>query len=366
MSKKTYQITGDITAHVVSNVNLSDSYNKDPRGPEENGATHYKDKSVGVNPKKSQEKLNNVAKTNGVIWLWLTVLSILTVGALVLFAIQSPRTRFNDNLDFDYIGVIVGILSLLVAFLVAWQIYNTVQAQNDINNFKNEIKSEYKNQIFRLTKRANRLRAQADYDVKKNNARLSFSQAISLMLIADIDMERAILPTDMAKSKERDEETALRTYKFQYCIAYKYFANALFSYITIGSEATSIDSCLSNMERCLTKIKENRENKGTEYFDVKIHNMCDKIYNRLTKACIRFNIDNAIKKRIDNIHKERASIESEDMNNKYGIRFVEEETGYEFYKRAKEIIKKQKEENQQEKTITEAKATTEPDPPTKE
>ena len=52
--------------------------------------------------------------------------------------------RVPSYLGFDYIGVIVGILSLLVAILITWQIYNystLIQRVDELENIKISIKS---------------------------------------------------------------------------------------------------------------------------------------------------------------------------------------------------------------------------------
>lgn len=66
----------------------------------------------------------------------------------ILFSIVSlcnslPRTVNNDNPGFDYMGIIVGVFSLLIAFLVGWQIYNSVENLNkikDVEHSQNEIR----------------------------------------------------------------------------------------------------------------------------------------------------------------------------------------------------------------------------------
>lgn len=61
--------------------------------------------------------------------LWGCVVSLLvSVISLCVAAYRSP------NLDFDYMGILVGILSLLVTILLAWNIYSVI----DLRSIKKE------------------------------------------------------------------------------------------------------------------------------------------------------------------------------------------------------------------------------------
>lgn len=55
------------------------------------------------------------------------------VGTIVCICCLFYRT---DTLGFDYMGVIVGILSLLVAFLLGWQIYSVIDMKKSIEEIK--------------------------------------------------------------------------------------------------------------------------------------------------------------------------------------------------------------------------------------
>lgn len=49
--------------------------------------------------------------------------------------------RLPQNLSFDYMGIIVGLLSLLVGFLVAWQIYKTIEVDKKVENIGQQAQS---------------------------------------------------------------------------------------------------------------------------------------------------------------------------------------------------------------------------------
>lgn len=81
--------------------------------------------------------------TNGVCWsiIFSIAAIIMSIAAL---ADTHPRTLYSDDnktiiLGFDYIGVIVAILALLVTFLVAWQIYNSIDSKDRIKEVERKV-----------------------------------------------------------------------------------------------------------------------------------------------------------------------------------------------------------------------------------
>lgn len=83
---------------------------------------------------------------------------IIIYGILVIsllfstFALCRTYPRYISyeecNLGFDYMGVIVGALSLLVGFLVAWQIYNTIDVDKKIAMMSNSSKDAIAEDMF--------------------------------------------------------------------------------------------------------------------------------------------------------------------------------------------------------------------------
>lgn len=68
-------------------------------------------------------------------WLVYPFLSASFIMSLIALCRTYPRN--GENLSFDYMGIIVGILSLLVGFLVAWQIYKTIEVDRKIEAVNN-------------------------------------------------------------------------------------------------------------------------------------------------------------------------------------------------------------------------------------
>lgn len=63
--------------------------------------------------------------------LIISVVSLLISIVLVIVALPS-----SGRPDFDYLGLLVGILSFLVTLLLGWQIYNSLTIHSQIDSLK--------------------------------------------------------------------------------------------------------------------------------------------------------------------------------------------------------------------------------------
>lgn len=63
------------------------------------------------------------------------------ISCIILICIICPRVIQHDNLGFDYLGVIVGILSILVTVLLAWNIWTTIDLKKEVDTTKKRIES---------------------------------------------------------------------------------------------------------------------------------------------------------------------------------------------------------------------------------
>lgn len=79
-------------------------------------------------------------------WLIYPFLTASFFMSLIALCRTCPRN--GENLSFDYMGIIVGILSLLVGFLVAWQIYKTIEVDRKIEAMNNSSKDAIMDDIF--------------------------------------------------------------------------------------------------------------------------------------------------------------------------------------------------------------------------
>lgn len=75
-------------------------------------------------------------------------LFFICIGLFNLYYLTKIYPRSGENLSFDYMGIIVGILSLLVGFLVAWQIYKTIEVDKKIEAMNNSSKDAIMDDIF--------------------------------------------------------------------------------------------------------------------------------------------------------------------------------------------------------------------------
>lgn len=84
--------------------------------------------------------------------IWLSLISlVLSVVATCVAIWRSPDLRF------DYQGVLVGVLSLLVTMLIGWQIYNALY-------LKEQIKKEVLGEVDDITRLAYRALLVANYE----------------------------------------------------------------------------------------------------------------------------------------------------------------------------------------------------------
>lgn len=100
--------------------------------------------------------------TNGVCWSIIFSLAAI-IMSIVALADTHPRVLYSADgkavvLGFDYIGVIVAILALLVTFLVAWQIYNSLSVKRRTDIIERNLNA----QIYRLAKERKNIRGTSE------------------------------------------------------------------------------------------------------------------------------------------------------------------------------------------------------------
>ena len=64
-------------------------------------------------------------------WISLTISIIATIISIIAICVSNPN---KPELGFDYQGIIVGILALLVTILLGWQIYSSIFIEKKINS----------------------------------------------------------------------------------------------------------------------------------------------------------------------------------------------------------------------------------------
>jgi len=143
-------------------------------------------------------------------WLVYPLLGISLLFSIAVLCKWCPRMVEPENLGFDYIGVIIGILSLLVTVLLGWQIFNAISFDNRMNN----LKKKYKTKL--------------DESFSYMDASTEFIQGI--IVLSNISTKR-------------------------YSVAYDCFALSLFHYLKAGVDIMNkADNCISNMESSFKKM----------------------------------------------------------------------------------------------------------------
>lgn len=89
------------------------------------------------------------------------------LGSLHYLFIFFPRTVCEEDnhilfnhLGFDYFGVIVGFFTLLVTFLIGWNIYSTINAKEELERTKETLTQKYKTDIATMKSDIEKLKGQ--------------------------------------------------------------------------------------------------------------------------------------------------------------------------------------------------------------
>ncbi len=115
MNKTTYQIAGHITADNVSNVNSDNSINIELQDAE----SKHKDNTDCLDSKNNSNYcFFKVANAFLLLAVFLQ---------FILLCFYAPRVIKGNSLGFDYMGVVVAVLGILVTALIGWQIYSTIK-----------------------------------------------------------------------------------------------------------------------------------------------------------------------------------------------------------------------------------------------
>lgn len=75
------------------------------------------------------------------------VVAILFSFAAIIMSVCSLARNNERVLGFDYLGVIIGILALMVTFLVGFQIWQTIASREQLKNLDERIENETKHAI---------------------------------------------------------------------------------------------------------------------------------------------------------------------------------------------------------------------------
>lgn len=77
-----------------------------------------------------------------------------------------PRYIPPQQTGFDYLGVIIAILALLVTLLVGWNIYSTIKAKEEIKDIKDDFDKQYGVKIKDLEDKVNGHRTETSNQIR--------------------------------------------------------------------------------------------------------------------------------------------------------------------------------------------------------
>ena len=115
------------------------------------------------------------------IILWIFVIFNFVTN-IILLVLSYPRS--HDNYGFDYMGIIVGILSLLVTLLVAWNIYSALDIKRELNRkdieLNREIKKQYEKQSSEISDVFNKFKNRIEKGEALLQANIACANAASI------------------------------------------------------------------------------------------------------------------------------------------------------------------------------------------
>lgn len=127
MSRTTYQVTGHIIANSVSQVNVENDSSINITSCKESNKDRYKCKV-----KSHLRKCVNLSGMALWVFILIGLFSFLAFAYSLYTIICGYPRELSSNLTADSTGIIVTTLSILVTFVVAWQIWATITTKEEI------------------------------------------------------------------------------------------------------------------------------------------------------------------------------------------------------------------------------------------
>lgn len=206
---------------------------------------------------------DNTELHSGVAW---AIMFALVAMILSIFTIC--KTCPKSESDFNYLGFLVGILSLLIAVLLGWQILSTIGISHKMSNAERRIEIG-ENRIKNMLKNIE--------NVKEEVCKTSDSSKD--MTIGVIRLSSALtLFYDTINDKKSDD---LKTHSYIRCYALSAGALAKFLNLSKDSEAQIIfnDVCLQILNGSAERIfKTISSDDAYTFFDKNTHEKCENHY----------------------------------------------------------------------------------------
>lgn len=259
MSNQIFQVTGDIKGKFVGNINNVDSsQNNEP---------------AQTLPSGSDSKPKTTIRYNRII-MWIAV--VLAVVLSVLALVRSYPTNYGE-LYFDWYGIIVAILGIMVTLLVGWQLYNVIDARQVLRN----IDIFEKRMLSRIKKTEDKIE-----DIRKQNeAHLLYE--MSVRISNEVFQELKEARESNSKNSTFDKNIAWHRLSNAYEAAFLAFERCS----STNKDEVFLSLCIYQMEHCLKEEKME--------FDSIISEHCDKIYERVKNS---LNDKDEIKQKLEQLH----------------------------------------------------------------
>lgn len=221
------------------------------------------------------------------------IVKIIAVVAIVFCLFPSihylstsfPRlNNLNDNLTFiqrygiDYWGIIVGFLTLMVTLLVAWNIYSTLRAKDDLAAHRKKLDKQYKsakkklealpNEKFKSLENSINIMSKCCTERKEEISQLKayFDHQLNTIELKAIKAN-AMLQMANAKNATRDYEKRL------YGEVYRLFVEILVLDFKIKADVGEVRRCCELLEECLDELEKYDQTFGEATYKECLRNL---------------------------------------------------------------------------------------------
>lgn len=151
-----------------------------------------------------------------------------------------------NNLGLDYMGIIVGILTLLITLLVGWNIYSALSLEKRVNDLERIINNTG-NKASVLEEKVNSIKREIDIVKKLRESTEEYAMGIAEAVQAGSLMNNP--------------------YETRFMQIYKCYTSAIMHFLRCNRDVSNhITTCLDNMKNILNHRKYVKENGG-EYDD---------------------------------------------------------------------------------------------------
>jgi uncharacterized membrane protein YgaE (UPF0421/DUF939 family) len=121
--------------------------------------------------------------------------SVISIVAFIISIIAIAKINPTQVIDFDYLGVIIGVLSFLVTLLIGYQIYTVINVKEELKEVR-KAREEIDNQMQKI---ANKL--SGEFKEELSNA--------APLIMAIASKEKSIIETETFKAYKNSEPNHL-------------------------------------------------------------------------------------------------------------------------------------------------------------